>query len=395
MWQKPSSTSIKEGTSPLNAVRMRVEYSYLGRQFAEIDETLDRIRALVRSGDFTLGQPVAEFERRFAKLQGARYAIGVNSGTDAIALSLKALGVGPGDEVITAANTFIATAGAIVQVGARPVFVDVDETYNIDPNQIERAITSRTKALLPVHLCGRPADVPAVLDIARRHDLPVVEDAAQAINAAIDGTFVGNFGVTGCFSLHPLKNLNVWGDGGIIVTNSPEVEQRLRLIRNHGLANRDVVEIFGVNSRLDSLQAVVGLSLIDQAVDITNARIANAQRYDAAFADLAPHVTLLPRSARIREVYHTYVIQAQDRDDLLAFLLDHDIEAKVHYPTSLHLQPASRQLGYKEGDFPVAEAQARSILTLPVHQHLERDEVEYVIGCVRQFYGFSQGKGSR
>jgi aminotransferase EvaB len=364
----------------------RVKYSYLDRQFAEIDDTLAAVRELVKSGDFTLGSPVGEFEKRFAELQGAAYGVGVNSGTDAIALSLRALGVRSGDEVITAANTFIATAGAIVQVGARPVFVDVDATYNIDPNLVERAITARTRALLPVHLCGRPANVAPILEIARRHDLPVVEDAAQAINAAIDGKFVGNFGVSGCFSLHPLKNLNVWGDGGVIVTNSSEFARHLRLLRNHGLANRDEVEIFGVNSRLDSLQAVVGLSLIGQVKDITDARIDNARRYDEAFADLDEFITLPPRDPSVREVYHTYVIQVKDRDQLFAHLGDNGVDAKVHYPVPLHLQPAARKLGYKKGDFPVTEAQSKAILTLPVHQHLYPEEIEHIVECVRTFY---------
>lgn len=370
---------------------MQVPYSYLDRQFAEIDATLETIRALVRSGDFTLGAPVGQFEDRFAALQGAQFAIGVNSGTDALALSLRGLGVGPGDEVVTTPNTFIATVGAIVQVGARPVFVDVGPDYNLNPQLIEAAITPRTRALLPVHLCGRPADMRAIMEIASRHGIPVVEDAAQAINAAIHGQPVGNFGATGCFSLHPLKNLNVWGDGGVIVTNSVETRDRLRLLRNHGLSTRDDIEMFGVNSRLDSLQALVGLSLIDQTVAITDARIRNAARYDAAFADLNDVIRLPPRDPGVREVYHTYVIQARDRDDLLGYLLERGVEAKVHYPVPLHLQPAARHLGYRQGDFPVTESQANSILTLPVHQHLEPAEVDYVIDAVVRFY---RGRGN-
>jgi dTDP-4-amino-4,6-dideoxygalactose transaminase len=365
---------------------LQVKYSYLDQQFTEIDSRLEAIRSLVRTGDFTLGEPVAQFEARFAELQGARFAIGVNSGTDAIALSLMALGIGHGDEVITAPNTFIATVGAIVQVGARPIFVDVRDDYQINARLIEPAITGRTKALLPVHYCGRPAEMPAIMDIATRYRLHVVEDAAQAINGAINGQPVGNFGSAGCFSLHPLKNLNVWGDGGIIVTNSEELRDRLRLLRNHGLATRDDVLIFGVNSRLDSLQALIGLSLIADTLAITDARIANAQRYDAAFSEL-PYITVPPRDPRVREVYHTYVLQVEDRDDLLAHLVKCGVEAKIHYPIPVHLQPAARYLGYKHGDFPVTEAQAGRIITLPVHQHLTREQVDYVIGRVWQFYG--------
>jgi dTDP-4-amino-4,6-dideoxygalactose transaminase len=334
-----------------------------------------------------LGSAVTEFEGRFAGLQGAAYAIGVNSGTDAIALSLKAVGVGPGDEVITAPNTFIATVGAIAQVGARPVFVDVGPDYNMDPDLIENAITSRTRALVPVHLCGRPADMPAIMEIARRRSLPVIEDAAQAINAAIDETYVGTFGITGCFSLHPLKNLNVWGDGGIVITNSSSLRDHLRLLRNHGLATRDRVEIFGVNSRLDSLQAAVGLMLIGQTEAVTDARIANAARYDAAFADLADFVTVPARDPRLREVFHTYVIQVKRRDELASYLVAQGVQAKIHYPVPVHLQPAARSLGYAPGAFPMAEAQSRTILTLPVHQHLPAQALEWVIECVRRFYG--------
>jgi len=366
---------------------MQIKYSYLDKQFAEIDSILDAIRALVRSGDFTLGAAVAEFENRFAALHGAAYAVGVNSGTDAIALSLRANGVGPGAEVITAPNTFIGTVGGIVQTGARPVFVDVGPDYNINPELIEQAITPRTRALVPVHLCGRPADMPAILEIAERRSLLVIEDAAQAIDAAIDGRYVGTFGMAGCFSLHPLKNLNVWGDGGVIVTNSRAFRDRLRLLRNHGLATRDDVETFGFNSRLDSLQAVVGLALIDQTRAITDARIANATCYDAAFADLGDFITVPTRNPRVREVFHTYVIQAKDRDQLISSLRGAGVEAKIHYPTPLHLQPAASHLGYRAGSFPTAEAQSRSILSLPVHQHLQRGEADYVIECVRRFYG--------
>ncbi|MFQ6027619.1 MAG: DegT/DnrJ/EryC1/StrS family aminotransferase, partial [Dehalococcoidia bacterium] len=195
---------------------MQINYSYLGQQFADVDSYLDDLRSLVLSGDFTLGTPVAEFEQRFAKLCGMPHAVGVGSGTDALALSMKVLDIGPGDEVITVPNTFIATVGAIVMTGARPVFVDNNEEFNIDVNQIEQAITPRTKALLPVHLTGNPADMPAIMEIAQRHHLTVIEDAAQAILASIDGQHVGSWGATACFSLHPLKNLNVWGDGGVV-----------------------------------------------------------------------------------------------------------------------------------------------------------------------------------
>lgn len=365
---------------------MQVKYSYLDQQFADPEPYLDDIRTLVQRGDFTLGGPVTEFEERFAKMCGLPHAIGVSSGTDALALSLKAVGVGPGDEVITTPNTFIATVGAIAMTGARPVFVDNDDEYNIDVSQIEAAITPKTKALLPVHLTGNPADMLPIMDIAARHGLEVIEDAAQAILASIDGHHVGSWGAAAGFSLHPLKNLNVWGDGGVIVTRSNEMNERLRLIRNHGLGNRDEVLVFGHNARLDSLQAVVANRLIGEVQSITDQRIANARQYDEAFADMGESIVVPPRRSNIKQVYHTYVIRAADRDALVDSLIGDGIQAKVHYPVPLHLQPAAAHLGYKAGDFPVCEDHCKTIVSLPVHQHLSSEHVEYVIERVRRFY---------
>lgn len=366
---------------------MKVRYSYLERQFAKTDAYLDDIREVVRRGDFTLGDAVGEFETRFAKLCGLPYAVGVASGTDALMLSLKILGVGPGDEVITTPNTFISSVGAIAMTGATPVFVDNDEGYTIDVEQIEAAITPATKAVLPVHLTGHPADMPAIMEIANRHELEVVEDAAQAILAAIDGKPVGSWGAATGFSLHPLKNLNIWGDGGVIVTGSEETYEKLRLFRNHGLASRDVVTMFGHNSRLDTIQAAIGNRLIDEAHAITEARLANAALLDAAFADLGGNVTIPPRLNGVKQVYHTYVVRVTDRDGLLAYLQENEIGAKVHYPIPLHLQEAAAYLGYREGDFPVCEEHCQTIISLPVHQHLTAEEIDYMVEHVRKFYG--------
>lgn len=365
---------------------MNVPYSYLDEQFANIDEYLEDVRKLVQSGDFTLGKPVTEFEERFAELCGLPYAIGVGSGTDALILSLQILGIGPGDEVITTPNTFISTVGAIAMAGARPVFVDNNREYTIDAERIEAAITPKTKALLPVHLTGCPADMPRIMAIAKRHKLLVVEDAAQAILAKIDGKHVGSWGETACFSLHPLKNLNVWGDGGVIVTRSAELCRKLKLFRNHGMNTRDEIEFFSHNSRLDSLQAVIGNRLIREVEDITSKRIANARQYDEVFRDLNEYVTIPPRRPNVQQVYHTYVLRVKDRDGLLEYLVGKGVRAKVHYPIPVHLQKAAAYLGYNAGDFPVCEDDARTIITLPVHQHLTPEELEYVIDCVRAFY---------
>jgi dTDP-4-amino-4,6-dideoxygalactose transaminase len=365
---------------------MRVSYSYLDKQFADPDAILADIRELVRRGDYTLGAAVAEFEARYARMVGVRHAVGVGSGTEALTLSLQAVGVRPGDEVVTAPNTFVASVGAIVAAGARPVFVDVNAEHTIDVALIERALTPRTRALLPVHLSGNPADMPAILDIGRRRGVPVVEDACQAFTAAIDGRAVGTFGTAAGFSLHPLKPLNVWGDAGIIVTDSAALAEHLRLRRNHGLRDRDTVEIFGVNSRLDTLQAIVGLHLLDKTAAVTERRIEHARRLDAGLAPLAPRITIPPRRPGIRHAYLTYVVQAQDRGGLVRFLSERGIEAKIHYPVPVHLQPAAEDLGYKAGDFPECERQAREIVTLPAHQYLTNDQLDYVVEQVREFY---------
>lgn len=363
-----------------------VPYSYLPRQFAEIDDTLAEIKRLVRSGDFTLGKPVAAFEEAFARLIGTKHAVGVGSGTDALFLVLKALGIGAGDEVITMANTFVATAGAIATAGARVVFVDCDDKGVIDCAALEAAITPRTKALMPVVWGGQPPDMPRITEIARRRGLPVIEDACQGIGAAVDGKMCGTWGVAAGFSLHPLKNINVWGDGGVIVTDSAELRDKLRLLRNHGMSSRDEYAFYAYNSRLDSLQAVVGLREIANFRRITDARIANARRFDAALAKLGGKVRLPRRDPRETHVYHLYQFHAERRDELLKFLQGRGIEAKVHYPIPLHLQPASRDLGHKKGDFPRAEADAAATITLPVHQHLTEDEIAFTIASIEEFY---------
>ena len=365
---------------------MEVPYSYLPRQFANLDPFLEDIRQLATSGDFTLGKAVGEFEERFAQLCGLPYAVGVGSGTDALILSLKMVGVGLGDEVITSPNTFVATVGAIAMTGATPVFVDNGDDYTIDVSKIEAAITPKTKALLPVHLTGHPANMPAVMKIANRRGVKVVEDAAQAILASIDGQHVGSWGEAAGFSLHPLKNLNVWGDGGVIVTGSADMNEKLRLFRNHGLGNRDEVLMWGHNSRLDSLQAVVANRLIGQTEAITQTRIDNAAFYDNAFSDLGEYVVIPPRRSNVKQVYHTYVIRVSDRDSLHSYLMDQGIRAKVHYPVPLHLQEAAQPLGYREGDFPVCEEHCRTIISLPVHEHLTSEELDYTASHLRQFY---------
>jgi dTDP-4-amino-4,6-dideoxygalactose transaminase len=365
---------------------MKVPFSYLDDQFRDLEAYLGDLRAFIPTGDFTLGKPLQEFEQRFAEAVGAPHAVGVASGTDALILALKILGVGPGDEVITTPTTFVATVGAIAMTGARPVFVDSEDGFVIDPDLLERAITPRTRAIVPVHYTGNVADMPRIMEIARRRGLAVVEDACQAIAASLEGTPAGAWGDLGAFSLHPLKNLNVWGDGGMIVTRDRALADRLRLLRNHGLANRDEVVCFGHNSRLDTLQAVIGNRLIREMEAITARRIHNAMRLDEGLAGVSG-VTVPRRRPGVRHVFHLYMVRAERRDALLARLQDEGIEAKVHYPIPLHLQEAARHLGHSAGDFPICEADCRRVITLPAHQHLSDEQIDRVIDRVRAFYG--------
>lgn len=364
---------------------MHVRYSYLRQQFEDSDDLWAQLKAFVPSGDFTLGKPLTEFENRFAKLIGTKHAIGVNSGTDALKLSLEACGVGAGDEVITAANTFVATVGAICEVGAKPVFVDCDDTFCMNVDKLEAAITPRTKALMPVHFTGYMTDMRKLMPIAKRHNLAVVEDACQSILGAIDGKNAGTWGNAGGFSLHPLKNLNVWSDGGVIVTDDDELDRRLRLLRNHGLADRDTVVLMGHNSRLDTIQAVVGNWLIPKTQAIADQRIANAKFYDDHLGKIKG-IRIPPRPPDMRVVYHLYIVFAERRDELLKFCIDRGIEAKVHYPIPIYRQPALKHLGLKEGDFPITDGHTYEIITFPCDQHLSQEEMQFVVDTVAEFY---------
>ena len=355
---------------------MRVRYSYLEEQFKDADDLWKVLKDFVKTGDFTLGAPLTEFEKKFADLIGTKHAVGVNSGTDAIKLALKVQGVGYGDEVITAANTFVATVGAICELGAIPVFVDCNDTFCMDVSLIESAITEKTKAIVPVHFTGYMADMRAVSQLADKYNLVVVEDACQSILGAIDDRNAGTWSSAGAFSLHPLKNLNVWSDGGVIVTDSDELAEALKLQRNHGLVNRDTVEIMGCNSRLDTIQAVVGNWLLPQTKWIAEQRILNANYYDSKLKNIK-QITIPPRPKNFRIVYHLYIVFADDRDGLLEYCINRGIEAKVHYPTPIYRQNALKHLGHKEGDFPVTDRHCKNIITFPCDQHLSAKQMDY------------------
>jgi len=365
---------------------LEINHNYLRQQFADHDEILAKIREVVIRGDFTLGAEVDALEAAFAALCGTRYAVGVGSGTDALFLSLKALGVGDGDEVITTPYTFYATIGAIVTAGAKPVFVDAGEDYNIDPAQIESRISPRTKAIMPVHWSGNPCDMDRIETIATKHGLAVISDACHAIKATYKGRQAGALGALACFSFHPLKNLNVWGDGGIIATSSESLSDRLRLLRNHGLAGRDECQIFAYNSRLDTIQAVVARHMLGKIEHITASRVSNAAYYDRQLRAI-PQITVPERKQSVYQVYHLYMVLCEQRDHLQAHLVSHGVDAKVHYPVPMHLQPAAAFLGHRPGDFPMAERIACSALSLPVHEFITRDQQDHVVQLIQAFYG--------
>ena len=350
---------------------MKVRYSYLKQQFSKSDDLWKRLKIFVSTGDFTLGKPLLQFEKKFARLIGSKYAVGVNSGTDAIKLSLKCLNIKPNDEIITAANTFVATVGAITELGAKPVFVDCDDTFCMNVDQLKKKITKKTKAIVPVHFTGYMTDMRKLLKISKKYKIPIVEDACQSILGEISGKKAGTWGSFGAFSLHPLKNINVWSDGGIITTSNPKFYKKLILLRNHGLSNRDTVKINGYNSRLDTFQAVVGNWLLPKAKKIANQRIKNASYLDKNLSKIK-EISIPPRPKNYKIVYHLYIVFAKNRDQLLKHCHKNGIEAKVHYPKPMYLQESLKYLKHKRGDFPITDGHTKKIITFPCDQHLKK-----------------------
>jgi dTDP-4-amino-4,6-dideoxygalactose transaminase len=360
---------------------MQVPFVDLRAQHEPLSDALQRIFGeLLERGDFILGAAVERFEREYAAFIGTRHAIGVGTGLSAIELALRGFEVGPGDEVITPANTFIATVLAIFAVGATPVFVDMEAaTYTIDPAAVAAAVTPRTKAIVPVHLYGRPANLDALLAIARRHHLVVIEDAAQAHGARYNGRRVGAFGDAAAFSFYPSKNLGALGDGGMVTTDDDRVADTLRLLRNYGQRVKYYHSIAGTNSRLDTLQAAV-LSVKLPYLDGWNA---DRRRHAGAYRQrLAGHVDTPLEAADVEHVYHLYVVQTRDRDALAQRLRARQIQTAIHYPVPAHLQEACAGLGYKMGDFPITEAAAAHILSLPMFAELTGAQIDYVADTV-------------
>ncbi len=369
---------------------MKVPMLDLKAQYRTIrDETMAAVEEVCDEQGFILGPRVAQLEQAMATYLGCEHAIGVASGSDALLLSLMAVGVEPGDEVMTVPFTFFATAGAISRLGAKPVFVDVrPDTFTLDPTQIESRLTPRTKAIIPVHLFGQCAEMEARTAISREKGLRVIEDAAQAIGASRNGTRAGLMGDTGCFSFFPSKNLGGFGDGGLVVTNDQGLRDSLAMLRVHGSRVKYLHEQVGINSRLDALQAAVLRVKLKHLDRWTEGRRRNAARYEQLFkdADLLERVVLPKTDAGNHHVYNQFTIRAQQRDELRGYLKENGIGSEVYYPVPLHLQACYQTLGYSKGSFPVSESVSGDVLSLPIYPELAGDQSAYVVETIRAFY---------
>lgn len=371
-----------------SATGTEVPFVDLVAEYAAIGGEVDRAwREVAAEGQFVLGPRVARFEREFARFVGVEHGVGVASGLDALRLALLALDTGPGDEVIVPANSYIATALAVSHVGATPVLVDCEPTtYGIDPRHVEAAVTSRTRAILPVHFTGQAADLRPILEIASRHRLSVVEDAAQAHGTLWEGRRCGSIGAVGCFSFYPSKNLGAYGDGGMVTTSDPRLAERLRRLRNYGERRKYDHVVKGFNSRLDGVQAaILGVKL--RHLELRNeARRRHAENY-LALLDAVGDLTFQKRATHSSHIYHLFVVESEHRDELRSHLTARGIETGIHYPTPIHLQEAYADLGLRAGAFPEAERLARRALSLPMYPELTAEQIGYVARAVREFFG--------
>ena len=366
-------------------IYMHVPFLNLASQFATLkDELLPVVEQVLASGHYILGPNVAAFEKELATYVGARHGIGVNSGSDALTLALRALDIGPGDEVITTPFTYIAPAEAIHQSGARIVFADIDaETFNIEPREVARKITSRTKAIVPVHLFGQGADIDALSSVAEPRGIRIVEDCAQAIGARYNGQSLGSLGTIGCFSFYPTKNLGADGDGGMVTTNDDALAHKLRMLRAHGIEKRYYHDLHGYNSRLDEVQAAILRVKLKHLERWNDRRAEIAHRYDEGLRGLP--VSTPARGAGSSHVFHVYAIRTEQRDALQKHLSEAGVPTIIYYPLPLHLQRVYGNLGFREGDFPRAEELARRVLPLPIYPELTDEQVDYVIHTIREF----------
>jgi len=363
---------------------MKVPYINLSLQWNKEKRFLGPIiNKVLKKGNYVGGKEIEIFENNISRICNTKYAVALNSGTDALLLGLYMLGVRRGDEVITPPNSFISSTSVITHIGAKPVFVDVLQDQNINPNLIEKSITKKTKAIMPVHLTGRIAEMNEIMRISKKYSIPVIEDAAQSINSRYHEKKAGSFGEIGCFSAHPLKNLNACGDSGFITTNNYSFYKKALIMRNHGLTNRNLVKKFGFLSRMDVLQAAILNYRIKNLNKTISERRKNAKYY---FNNLDRKKYILIDEKKYQyNTYHTFVIQTKRRNELIKFLKRKGIGTAVHYPIPIHLQPAAKYLGYKKGSFPVAEKQSRSILTLPIHQNLKKNNLKKIVNYLNKF----------
>lgn len=369
----------------------------LQAQFREIEpEVTEAVSRVLRSQRFILGEEVQSLEKEICALLGTPFGVGCASGSDALLLSLMALGIGAGDEVITTPFTFVATVTAVARLGARPVFVDIDpETFNIDSRLVASAVTSRTRAIIPVHLFGLAAELRPIVELAHSRGLAVIEDAAQALGASYDGHPVGGIGTLGCFSFFPSKNLGGAGDGGLITTRDPDLAERLYTLRVHGGRRKYHYDTLGINSRLDAIQAAILRAKLPHLERWTQARQKNAERYRQLFEQFSlPASVKLPAApANCGHVYNQFTIRTRHRDRLQAFLRTRGIPTEVYYPVPLHLQPAFQSLGYQQGQFPEAEAASREVSSLPIHPNLQEQQQLAVVRAIAKFYASETGAG--
>ena len=372
---------------------MKVPFSDLSAQHRELKkELLSACRNVIEAGDFILGEDVGAFEREFARLTGADYAVGISSGTDALFIALKAMGIGPGDEVIVPAFTYIATALAVSYTGARVVFADIDEnSYNLDPASFRSRISRRTKAVIPVHLYGQPADMVAINRIARARGLKVIEDAAQAHGARVavgkrKWRIAGSVSDAGCFSFYPSKNLGGLGDGGMITTSRRSLCAHIRRLRDYGRVSKYEHALIGYNTRLDTLQAAFLRAKLKRLARWNRRRQQAAAWYDALFSGV-DGIRVPQRAPGRDHVYHVYAVRVPKRDKVFTRLLDKGVGAIIHYPIPVHLQQAYRPLAYKKGDFPVSERVSREIISLPIYPHISKQQVTYVARTLKKIVG--------
>jgi len=356
----------------------------LKAQYLSIKEEIDHaVLKVLESSQFILGDEVAAFEKEFAHYCGVREAVALNSGTSALHLALLAAGIGAGDEVITVPFTFAATVAAICYTGAKPVFVDIDpESFTLDVNRVEGAITPRTKAILPVHLYGQPADTDPILELARARDIIVIEDAAQAHGAAYKGRRVGGLGDIGCFSFYPGKNLGAYGEGGMAVTNNPDYARTMRMLRDWGQEEKGRHLLKGYNYRMDGIQGAILRVKLRHLDEWTEARRSRARTYSEL---LSESEVKTPREMNYAaHVYHVYAIRTAGRDALKKHLLEAGVHTGVHYPLPVYMQPAYSDLGYSRGDFPHSESAAKDVLSLPIYPELKREDIEKICGIIRE-----------